>query len=148
MNQIANQLNSIINKELTENIIPVKTANGILVGDVEIITEGSLKNIKQFKRIKYAGIFLNVTAITIANMLAKRADTKRIAAIYNADQLYGKYFIDGQMLRIRYNQAVKHNEAFNIDMLWSRYTERCDRVQSAKLQVEQLIEKRINTLLT
>ena len=138
--KISKTLSKIIDKELAKQPIPVKTANGILIGDVEIISEGSLKHLRQSGRIKYNGIFLNATAITLANMLALRKDKAEINKIYKADQAYGLYYVDSQQLRIRYNQAVEDNDAFGVDMFWARYTERCDRVNAAKLIVEKLIE--------
>lgn len=140
MHKLSNKINNIIDNELIKKPIPMKTLKGIRVGDVDIITEGPLKHIQQSSQIKYRSIFLNITAITLANMLALRQDSKLMDKIYNADQSYGTYYIDSQHLRIRYNQALLHHDNFEIDMFWARYIERRDRVLVAKLVVEQLIK--------
>ena len=43
MTQISRRLEQIVRKELSKNIIPVKTPDGILVGDVLIINQDNLK---------------------------------------------------------------------------------------------------------
>jgi len=137
---LVKKLNSIIDKTLTDRIMPIKTKHGILVGDVEIVCDGSLKHIKQNKKIVYKGIFLNITAITIANMLATRKQIKTIEPIYAADQTYGRFYIDSQMLRIRYNQSLEDDRPFNTDVLWAKYTERVYKVKFAKQKVEHLVK--------
>ncbi len=139
-NSIFKQLEKIINTELENNIVPVKIGDRIIVGDVEIISNGTCKILKQKGRIKFTNIFLNITAVALANMLALRKSANKINTIYEADQNYGRYFVDCQMLRLRYNQAVKEDDVNRSAILWSRYTERCDRVHCAKLKVEELID--------
>ncbi len=140
MHKLSKKITKIIDNELTNNIVPVKSSEGITVGDVEIISEGSLKHLKQANQFKYKKIFLNITAVTLASMLALRKDQKVMDKIYQADQRYGTYYIDSQHLRIRYNQALEHKDNFKVDMFWARYIERRDRVQVAKIAVEQLIK--------
>lgn len=141
-NSIFKQLEKIINKELENTIIPVRIDDRIIVGDVEIINDGTCKILKQKGRIKFTNIFLNITAVALANMLAlRKSDNKnKINIIYEADQIYGRYFVDCQMLRLRYNQAVKENDLNRSSILWAKYTNRCDWVYRAKLKVEKLID--------
>ncbi len=140
MHKLSKKITKIIDNELTNNIVPVRSSEGITVGDVEIISDGTLKHLKQANQFKYKKIFLNITAVTLASMLALRKDRKIMDRIYQADQQYGMYYIDSQHLRIRYNQALEHKDNFKVDMFWARYIERRDRVQVAKIAVEQLIK--------
>lgn len=136
---IINRLQSIVDNELTYSIIPVKTKYGIRIGNIDIVNDGSLKHVKVKGKIKFEGIFLNATAITLANMLAHKKYIERMNKIYEADQRYGRFFIDSQILRYHYNHAVQDQDRFKRDVFWARYTTQRDKVMIAKKQVEELI---------
>lgn len=137
--ELLEKFESVVNNELDNHIVPIKIEDGIKVGHVKIISDGNLKHIKIKNRIKFEGIFLNAAAITIANMLAYKRNLDRMKYIYEADQEYGKYFIDCQFLKHNYNQAVKDQDLIKQDILWSRILERRDRIESARRAVENLI---------
>lgn len=130
---------AIVNNELSNKVLPIKTKHGIRLGNVEIISDRNLKHIKINNRIQYEGIFLNVTAITLANMLFYKKSKTEMEKIYKADQAYGRFFIDSQILRYHYNMALQDQDSFRVDLFWSRYTDKRDKVLVAKKQVEQLI---------
>ena len=50
-------------------ILPVKVAEGILVGDVLIVSEGIVKHLRYNDTYLYKDIYLNATTIRLANML-------------------------------------------------------------------------------
>ena len=137
--KLIDKFEAIVNNELSNKVLPIETKHGIRLGNVEIISDGNLKHIKINNKLKYEGIFLNATAVTLANMLFYKKSKIRMEEIYKADQVYGRFFIDGQILRHQYNMALQDRDSFKIDLFWSRYIDRRDKVAIAKMQVEQLI---------
>ena len=119
-------------------IIPVKTDVGILVGDVIIENEGTIKNIRYKGELVYKEISLNVAAIKIANILAKRVSKALADKVYLADQEYGRWFVESQMLRAQYQKALSSKNHDKADMLWARYCESRDKTIVAKHRVERL----------
>jgi hypothetical protein len=138
MTQISKRLEQIIRKELSNTIIPVKTKEGILVGDVLIVTEGSIKNIYKQAELLYKEIHLNSVAIKMANLLAFRKDILIIDNLYKADQDYGRWFVDSQMLRTQYQKALTSQDYNRADILWARYIESRDRTITTKKHAESL----------
>jgi hypothetical protein len=140
MTQISKRLEQIVRKELSKNIIPVRTEGGILVGDILIVSEGSVKSLYRNSELLYKEIHLNSIAIKIANVLALRTDSVFVDALYRADQEYGRWFVDSQMLRAQYQKAVSTQDFNRADILWARYQESRDRTVSTKNQAESLIK--------
>jgi hypothetical protein len=132
MTEISKRLEQIVRKELSNNIIPVKTEDGILVGSVLISTDGYLKTIKRQGQELYTDINLNKAAIAIAEILARFKTSFRADQIYQADQEYGKWFVDSQMLRAHYESAVKNRDFDKADVMWARYQESRSRTVAAK----------------
>jgi hypothetical protein len=118
---------------ISENhILPQKVAEGILVGNVLIVSEGTTKHLYKNNNLIYKNINLNAVAIRIANLLAKNTNPATIDKIYRADQEYGKWFTDSQILRMQYQKAVNVKNFDRADTLWARYCESRDRTLSAK----------------
>jgi hypothetical protein len=140
MTQLSKRLEQIVRKELSKNIIPVKTENGILVGEILIVNEGSLKSLYKNSELLYKEIHLNSIAIKIANVLAFKKHSIFVDALYRADQDYGRWFVDSQMLRAQYQKAVSNQDFERADMLWARYQESRDRTVSDKNRAESLIK--------
>lgn len=139
MADISRRLEQTLKSAISKNpIIPVKTENGILVGDVLITNEGTVKNIWHNKELVYKEVSLNVSAIKIANLLAKRASKLVIDEVYKADQEYGRWFIESQMLRAQYQKAVNSKDHNKADVLWARYCESRDKALITKKQAERL----------
>jgi hypothetical protein len=140
MTQFSKRLEQIVRKELSKNIIPVRTEGGILVGEILIVNEGSLKSLYRNNKLLYKEIHLNVIAIKMANVLALRKDCISVDTLYRADQEYGRWFVDSQMLRAQYQKAVSIQDFDRADMLWARYQESRDRTISTKNRAESLIK--------
>jgi hypothetical protein len=138
MTKISKRLAQVINKELVKTIVPVKTDRGILVGSVEIVSVDNLKNIWKNGNLVYANVYLNISAIKIANLLAFNSAINSIEQIYQADQDYGRYFEDSQLLRSTYEKSCQTQDFERADIIWARYIERRDRALSAKKRVESL----------
>lgn len=138
MSNISKRLEQIVRKELSSSIIPVKTAEGILVGDVLISSQGSIKNIYRDTELLYKEVHLNSVAIKIANLLAFRRGSIIVENLYKADQDYGRWFVDSQMLRTQYQKSLNNQDFDRADILWARYIESRDRAATAKLHAEAL----------
>ncbi len=115
-----------------EQIMPVKTAEGILVGDVLIVPVGPVKNIIQNNQVIYEEISLNVVAIKIANILTKTGITHRTDALYRADQEYGKWLQDSQFLRNKYQVARQKGDNDRADIYLARYCTARDKAKNAQ----------------
>lgn len=136
MTNLSKKLDQLIKNSKT--IMPVKTEQGILVGDVLIVSDGSIKNLYQNETLKYQNIHLNVATIAIANLLARRVSELKCQQIYRADQEYGKWFVDSQFLRNKHEKALQNQDYDRADMFWARYIESRDRTAEAKKSVEFL----------
>ena len=139
MTQISRRLEQIVRKELSKNIIPVKTADGILVGDILITNQDNLKFLYRNTQFIYAEIHLNSVAIKMANILALRHSHVSVDVLYRADQEYGRWFVDSQMLRSQHQKAIHTQDYDRADVLWARYCESRDRTVTAKNQAERLL---------
>ena len=140
MTQLSKRLEQIVKKELSKNVIPVKTEKGILVGEVLIVSEGSIKSLYKNNELLYNEIHLNSIAIKIANILAFRKSSIFADELYKADQDYGRWFVDSQMLRAQYQKSVSNQDFDRADMLWARYQESRDKTAIAKSRAESLIK--------
>ena len=139
MTQISRRLEQIVRKELSKNVIPVKTPDGILVGDILITNQDNLKFLYRKSQLIYGEIHLNSVAIKMANILALRHSHLSVDLLYRADQEYGRWFVDSQMLRAQHQKALYNQDYDRADMLWARYSESRDRTVTAKNQAERLL---------
>lgn len=136
MTALSKRLDRVIKS--SKQIIPVKVADGIVVGDVKITSVDSIKNLWQNETLIYSEIYLNAVAIKLANMLAKRENLGEMNKIYKADQDYGRLFNDSQILRSQYQKALSREDYNRADILWARYCESRDRAVFAKTQAQRL----------
>lgn len=131
--RLENLVNSAQKKLLKQNqILPVKTEEGILVGEVLIISEGNIKHIKRHDQMLYLNVYLNAVAIKLANICNINPYSLQAQKMYDADQDYGKWFVDSQILRTQYQRALDKKDYDRADMLYSRYSESRDRAEKAK----------------
>ncbi len=121
-----------------QQILPIKVAEGILVGDVLIVSEGMVKHLKYLDNYLYKEIYLNAAAIRIANILAVNKTSVVADNIYRADQEYGRWYHDSQLLRAQYQRSINNQDHDRADTLWARYCESRDRALNAKNIVERL----------
>lgn len=124
-----------------EQIVPMKTVEGILVGTVMIKNYGTVKNLYRNGECIYKEIFLNKAAIKIANIMNKFRSSSRADEIYRIDQDYGRYFLDSQMLRANYEKSLNNRDYDKADMLYARYIESRDRAVASKDQLDKLIKQ-------
>jgi hypothetical protein len=140
MTQISRRLEQIVRKELSKNVIPVKTTDGILVGDILITNQLNLKFLHRNQQLLYSEIHLNSIAIRMANILALKRNCIAVESLWRADQEYGKWFVDSQLLRAQHQKALHNQDYDRADVLWARYSESRDRTVSAKKQAERLLQ--------
>lgn len=138
MTKLRSQLEQVIQDSLNKHILPVKTERGILVGSVLIESEGTIKHILRKDQYIYKNISLNVTAIKIANLMAKQRHSRQADQLYKLDQEYSKWFVDSQILLKNYHSAIKRQDYDRADMLWARYYESRMKAMYAKTSVESL----------
>jgi hypothetical protein len=139
MASLSQRLEQTLQSAIKNNpILPVKVADGILVGDIKIVSDGSIKHLIRGNETVYSNIYLNAVAICLANILARKSIDIRADAVYRADQEYGKWYEDSQMLRARYQQAVNSQDHDRADIMWARYCESRDRAILAKNHAQSL----------
>ena len=119
-------------------ILPVKTQEGILVGDVLIQSDGPLKNILRNGKVLYKEISLNAVAIRIANLIAKNEKHRLCNELYDLDIKYSKHFVDSKFLIDNYHRAVNSNNTIRADILWTRYEIAKEKAMVAKERAEEL----------
>jgi hypothetical protein len=135
-NVIANTHQKLYN---SDQILPLKVPEGILVGNVLISSEGTYKNLHQYGRVVYKNVSLNVVAIKLANLMAKNSNSVFLDTIYTADQEYSRWFLDSQILRSQYQRALTNKNYEKSDTLWARYCESRDKTLTAKHAVTTLV---------
>ena len=138
MTDIRRQLDQVVSTALAQHIIPVKTAEGILVGSVLITSEGAVKHLSRNGEYLYKNISLNAVAVKLANLLARHKSSILADRIYRADQEYAKWFTDSQLLLKKHHSAAKNKEYERADTLWAKYIESKDRTVAAKSAVTSL----------
>jgi hypothetical protein len=132
------QVVSNTNRKLIQQqqILPVKTEEGILVGSVLIKQRDNQKDLYLNQTLFYQGVYLNKAAVKLANMLAvAKRSTTAMDHIYNADQDYGRVFTDSQLLRLRLHLSRQKGDHDKADIYLARYIESKHRVEYAKKQV-------------
>lgn len=139
MTIIQQRLDRIVNNELAKNIIPVKTEDGILVGNVLIVSAGHIKHLKINNDFVYKDISLNAVAVKLANLLARNIRSVKMDELWRADQEYGRWYMDSQMLRSQHQRSINNQDFDRADMQWARYCESRDRAIIAKHYAETLI---------
>ncbi len=144
MTEISKRFEQLIvsaQKKLAENnqILPVKTDKGILVGDVLIESHNHLKNLWKKDRLVYREISLNDVAIRLANLLAKNSSPMFCDQLYRADQEYGRWFVECQVLKQQLYNAEKNKDFNRFDILTARYQDSKTRAEIAKRTVLGLI---------
>lgn len=115
-----------------DQIMPVKTDKGILVGDVLIVSVAHVKNLYQKDQLIYREISLNAAAIKLANILTKYGMNSRTDALYKADQDYGRWLHESQFLRHKYQIARKNGDNDRADIYLARYCTARDRARTAQ----------------
>jgi hypothetical protein len=120
-------------------ILPVKTEQGILVGDVLIVSRGCIKDLYKNNELIYRDISLNEAAIRIANLMAHRKYHQLCDRIYSADQDYGRWFSEWQILKEQHIRAKIASDYDRADILYARYQEVKQRAETAKKSVLVLI---------
>ena len=119
-------------------ILPIKTDQGILVGDVLIQSNGPLKNIIKHNRVFYKEISLNSVAIRIANLLAWNKPKNLCDELYKLDLEYGKHFMDSKFFIENYHKSINSGNDARADILWTRYHYAKEKALIAKEQAEDL----------
>ena len=139
MANLSRRLEQTLRSAIQKNpILPVKVEGGILVGDVLIVSHGTVKNLSKNGEIIYAEISLNAVAIKLANLLAKRQSAVTADKVYRADQEYGRWYVDSQMLRSQFQRAEANLDFDRAEILWTKYCASRDRAVVAKNHAQGL----------
>ena len=138
MTALSKKFEQIVKKELSSTVLPVKTDEGILLGDVLITSEGTLKSVLKEGTVKYTNIYLNSVAIKIAKLLINRDNSFQADNLYSLDQEYGKWLTDSLMLKAQHERAKSKGDVDRADMFLARYIESRDRTMTAKIRVDNL----------
>jgi hypothetical protein len=142
MSEISRRFENFIrsqNQKLAERdyLLPQKTPQGILVGDVLITITGNLKTVES-RRALLPDIYLNAAAIKIANLLALKKSMAQIQDIYRADQIYGKWFVESQNLMAMHQNLIAKKNYDKADIIWNKYQESKIKAKIARDKVIEL----------
>jgi vancomycin permeability regulator SanA len=122
-------------------IMPVPTNVGILVGTVLIVSKNAVKDLVVNNEVIYKEISLNAVAIRLANIVSKYGKTMTADSIYRADQDYGRWLQESQTLRAKYQSARKQGDNDRADIYLARYCSARDRAKYYHAHVLSLIAK-------
>ena len=123
-----------------KNILPVKTEEGIMLGDVTIISRGSLKDIEKSGEVIYKDISLNDVAIHLAHRAVQKGRTLDCDRIYAADQDYGKWIDECHRLKLLHRKAVISGDLGRADLLADKLKDRELRAEISKKNALGLIK--------
>ena len=104
-------------------LMPVKTSDGIMVGDAKIVGVSTFKDILFKGETRYQRVSLNDAAIKIANILACNKSGIKADQIYELDQKYSKNLADCAFYLDKYHKACEVQDEFKSDLYWIRYQE-------------------------
>lgn len=139
MTNVSQRLEQSLRSAIKNNpILPVKLADGILVGSVKIVSEGHLKHLWRDGEVLYSSVFLNAVAVKIANVMAVNSVSLSADSLYQLDQEYGKHFVDSQMLRAQHQKSLNNKHYDRADIIWARYCESRDRAEAIKNKAQSL----------
>ncbi len=138
MTALSKKFEQIVKKELSSTVLPVKTDEGILLGDVLISNEGTSKNITKKDTVRYTNIYLNSIAIKIAKLLVNSSQSIQADNLYKLDQEYGKWLTDSLLLKAQYEKAKARGDNDKADVIYARYIESRERTMSAKIRADNL----------
>lgn len=139
MTDLSRRLEQTLRSAIQKNpILPVKVEDGILVGEAKIVSDDHIKHIYFKGVLVYKDVSLNAVAIKLANILARRNSSIQGDALYRADQEYGRWFTESQMLRTQYQRSITNKDFDRADMLWARYCESRDRALTARNHAQSL----------
>ena len=121
-------------------VIPQKTDQGILIGNVLMVSEGVYKNLHNAKTLEilFKNIHLNKCAIKMANLIALGRDMNRVHKIYQADQQFGAALNDYGIFKDKFIRAKKQKDDFKQDLYIARMLHARDKYESAKFQAIRL----------
>lgn len=145
MAQIKRQLDRVITKvqrdlAKQEFLIPQKTEDGILVGNVLIKSQGAIKDLYQHGELKFRGISLNKVAIKVANCLAidPMRFQDKIRNLIDADLRFGQALEDYQIFKDKYHKAQQVQDQFRMDLYLARLCYAKDTANYWKNQAQLL----------
>src|SRR6056300_1147994 len=126
MNDVSKRFEQVVKstyKKFAEKgtILPVKTEQGIQVGDVLIRSEGPYKDIEVEGQILYKSISINTVDIRIANLVAWGKYKKRCEELYRLDTAYNRYFIDSKIFLDMFHRAEASQDWDRAEIMWIRY---------------------------
>jgi hypothetical protein len=143
MSELSKRFEQIIistNKKLKDQgaVMPVKTEQGILVGNVLIQSQGPYKTLSVNNEIVFEDICLNSVAIKLANLLAWRKQGTELKRLYEADREYNRHYIDSSFFLERHRSAIANQDFVRADIMWSRYLKSKDLAKLAKEKAERM----------
>ncbi len=138
MTSLSKKFEQIVKKELASTVLPIKTEEGILLGDVLISSTGSSKNILKKGVLVYENVYLNSVAIKIAKLILSSNVSYQADNLYRLDQEYGKWLNESLMLRVQYDRALTKGDNDRADVFYARYIQSKERTMSAKSRADFL----------
>lgn len=127
MTKIQQRLDRVItnvqrNLVRNEFLIPQKTDHGIAVGNVLIVSKGSLKDLYQNGELVISNVSLNKSAIKLANWLAisPMRYQEKIKELRDADSKFGTALDEYQLFKDKYHKARIVKDQFRMDLYLAR----------------------------
>lgn len=120
------------------SIPPVRTEQGIEVGNVLITADGAYKSLWVGGTCIYKDISLNCVTIKVANLLALNKNSSLQKKLFDLDKEYNRHFVDKTIFLRHYQLAEAKEDEIRCDIMWARYTVARDLCKKAKEKAESL----------
>lgn len=147
MTKLQRQLDTVITnveKRLAQNqfIVPVKTEQGILIGNVLMVSKAHLKDLYFKGDLVYPNISLNKVAVKVANLMAINPVkySAQIKELIAADIKFGQALADYAMFKDRYNRAKGSTDQFKKDLYMARMCFCKDAAENYKKYAHRLAQ--------
>ena len=137
---LANKLDDLITKSISNTVIPIITRSGIVVGRYTIRSENGNFYIR-YKNSIVQKTYTKTAALIIAGLLNKKPKSDDITNILYAD--YTLYFTknDIESFKYHYDLAVKNNDSTKQGIMLSRFDKADEKYQTAKKVLQQSYSK-------
>jgi len=142
MNDLDKKLNQII--KTSNKLIPKKINEGIQLGEIKIVQKNKRKKIIFKNKTLYDNIFLNDTALALAEYVFFKANAQKQQQLYGLDQEYGHWLIETKIFAKHHKEKLGQRKYYDAEIFESRYQEAKIRLDLTKQKIENLVKNSLN----
>lgn len=142
MNGLDKKLNQII--RTSDKLLPKKTKEGIQFGEIKIIQKNKRKKVILKNKVLFDNIFLNDTALALAEYIFFNESKNKQDTLYQLDQEYGHWLNETNIFAKQYKEKIAIKRYYDAEIFESRYQESKIRLNLTKRKIENLVRISLN----